>query len=57
MAGLFNRPGALPEAQDIAGNVFGFDRAHDLLRKAKTAAEEAIAAQTLARKTISESSP
>jgi serine phosphatase RsbU (regulator of sigma subunit) len=33
------------EAQDIAGNLFGFDRAHDLLRKAKTAAELAIAAQ------------
>jgi hypothetical protein len=33
------------EAQDIAGNLFGFDRTHDLLRKAKTAAEVAIAAQ------------
>jgi serine phosphatase RsbU (regulator of sigma subunit) len=33
------------EAQDVAGNLFGFDRAHDLLRKAKTAAELAIAAQ------------
>ena len=33
------------EAQDIAGNLFGFDRTHDLLRRAKTAAEVAIAAQ------------
>jgi serine phosphatase RsbU (regulator of sigma subunit) len=33
------------EAQDIAGNLFGFERAHELLRKAKTAAEVAIAAQ------------
>jgi hypothetical protein len=33
------------EAQDIAGNLFGFERAHELMRKAKTAAEVAIAAQ------------
>jgi serine phosphatase RsbU (regulator of sigma subunit) len=33
------------EAQDVAGNLFGFDRAHELLRKAKTAEELAIAAQ------------
>jgi serine phosphatase RsbU (regulator of sigma subunit) len=33
------------EAMDGAGNLFGFERVHDLVRKAKTAAEVASAAQ------------
>ncbi len=33
------------EAMDAAGNLFGFERTHDLVRKSKTAAEVAAAAQ------------
>ena len=33
------------EAMDAAGNLFGFERVHDLVRKAKSAAEVASAAQ------------
>lgn len=33
------------EAMDAAGNLFGFERVHDLMRKSKSAAEVATAAQ------------
>jgi serine phosphatase RsbU (regulator of sigma subunit) len=33
------------EAMDAAGNLFGFERVHELVRKSKSAAEVASAAQ------------